>query len=162
LLDCAISKYKVLTSDPEWIFPDAGRVEMIKLLLDRGADPNRIDCITSTPWRNLLDCIRRDREEIKLRKPKNPPFNRWRMRDSNLQYDDKSKFSLLTYKSKMEYWVQVIEMFIEHGADSWVNLGTATAGALREHDDQKAQDLEKMLKRRRRSWIQIKRLAGRR
>jgi len=82
------------------------------------------------------------------------------MKDSNLQYDDKSKFSLLTYKSKMEYWVQVNEMFIEHGADSWVNLGTAAAGALREHDDQKAQDLEKKLKRRRRSWIQIKRLAG--
>jgi len=52
LLDCAISKWKVLASDPEWLFPDAGRVEMAKLLLDRGADPNRIDCITSTPWRN--------------------------------------------------------------------------------------------------------------
>jgi hypothetical protein len=109
-----------------------------------------------TPWQNLLDAIRRDSEAFKAGK------HRRRTSYSHLQNDEEIVLSLEGKKAKMAYWMLVTELFIRHGASSWVNLNDATGSALREHDAQQALALELMLKRRRKSWSQIKRLAIRR
>ncbi|OCK82825.1 hypothetical protein K432DRAFT_423847 [Lepidopterella palustris CBS 459.81] len=160
LLDCALLDYHILTDIAEWPSPEPVRsVELVELLLDKGVDPNRIDGFASTPWRNLLARIRTEY--------KGEPENtvQWQGRKSRIRPNpDEKKVQARRPRipeCRKKFWMDVVELFILHGANSWVDLDRATGGALRAYDSERARELKAMLRKNRRSWLQVKKMWAR-
>jgi hypothetical protein len=140
LLDCAVLDYSFLSDFPE---PPPSQntqnIELIKLLLEAGDNPNRVDCLKSTPWTHVLGRIKKE----------------------HIQEGEKRKRGMSLERSNMDYWIQVAELFVRNGANCW-RLDAETKKAFQKYDTIGARNVEKILKKERRSWGQIRRaIAGR-
>lgn len=132
LLDCAISStagsHETISSLVQHPLGNLGlRIKLVELLLERGADPNRVDPASCTPWRRLLGEIR------------NPP------NDGTID------------PAQIDYWFRAIESFIRYGANLWgLDLRADTLGHLWVYDARRANQLLRVLEKKQMSWSQIK------
>lgn len=173
LLDCVVIKPHLLSIMGEQPPKETSRnIELVKLLLERGDDPNRYDYFKWTPWLNLLERIKADygiRRSSYSRT--NPTSSQPEIRkvcysqrlpcgklpsQSNVAVDQTS-----INQSDLKYWMEVVQHFILYGADAWVNLDSATHNAFLSYDMDKTQELGKLLKKQRRTRSQLKRLVNR-
>ncbi|TAQ86208.1 hypothetical protein B7494_g5468 [Chlorociboria aeruginascens] len=112
-----------------WALPS---LRLIKILLDRGEDPNS-HFKNSTTWARVL------KEASKI--------------TSEGSIDDAQKNLILLH------WAEIVEVFISHEADPLINRDSPMASKIREifgpSMPHKARDLEKLLKRTRKRWSTI-------
>jgi hypothetical protein len=141
LLDCAVLDFSFLSDFSERPPPQtAQNIELVKLLLEAGDDPNRVDYLKGTPWKHVLG----------------------RVKEEHARAEERQRRGLTSELNHMDHWIQVAELFIRNGADCWRRLDSETKKAFQTHDTNGAKSLEKILKKERRSWGRIRRaIAGR-
>jgi hypothetical protein len=146
LLDCAILEHPLLSDFAERPPPEtAWNVELVSLLLLAGDNPNRVDYLKSTPWSHVIRRIKKEHR-----------------RGDERKLEDRKWKGLPPEQDHMDYWIYVAELFIRNGADCWKRLDTETKNAFRTYDENGEKTLEKILKKERRSWSQIRlAIAGR-
>lgn len=143
MLDCAILEHSYLGDFKERPPPEtAWNVKLVSLLLIAGDNPNRGDYLKTTPWSHVIRRMKKEHLQMEQRE--------LRMRSPGRE------------QSRMDYWVYVAELFIRHGADPWVGLDMDTKNAFRTYDENGEKKLETILKKKRRSWSQLRfAIAGR-
>lgn len=143
MLDCAILEHSYLRNFKEGPpLKTAWKLKLVSLLLITGDNPNRGDYLKTTPWSRVIRRMEKEHLQMEQRK--------LRMRSSARE------------QSRIDYWLYVVELLIRHGADPWVGLDTNTSDAFRTYDQDSEKKLETILKKKRRSWSQLRfAIAGR-
>lgn len=120
-------------------------IKMAKFLLELGADPND-DNGGGSPWRRILSSAL---EASKCSAPILESEPSLLENQENLDYCNQY----------MQYWSDMVELFITFGADPVMNRISTAANCIREAfsewDIERTRKLERMLKQKKQSWALI-------
>ena len=121
-------------------------IEMAKFLLELGADPND-DNGGGSPWRTLLSSALDASKSLAPTPESEPSFL-----ESQENLDHRNQ--------RMQYWSDMVELFITFGADPVINRISTAANCIREAfsewDVNRTRKLERMLKQNKQSWALLR------
>ncbi|KAF2269040.1 hypothetical protein CC78DRAFT_606966 [Lojkania enalia] len=141
LLDCAIREHEsvsILRSAPLTMNQ---RISMIKLLLEKGDNPNRRDPFQGTPWLYLEGQITNSLKE-------------GTMKDQNSHIKRPLQQKKIDIE-RVEFWLSAAELFVKYDANCWAVNYKPMIQVLGIFDEQRAAVLKKAMKGRRRSLSHI-------
>jgi len=138
LLECTVRDHTTISTlpQPQMVGYDE-RISMIKMLLEHGDNPNRINTFKESPWEHLLNQI------MKAYKVERTG------RGGGLRYLP----AFVAPPERMEFWLSAAELMVQHGANCWrIDVRDVTA-VLAKHDEERAAALKRIVLMRRPSLV---------